>query len=88
MDTDPNMAILGDANPLFDGDAITSLLGEDVSQLNSGSHGKNKGQNVLYLSGRVVFTRSPNVGVEGDNIWQAGEQLLATLRGAPVGEMP
>lgn len=70
MRTDPNMAILGDANPLFDGDVVRELLGGTI---NSSAHGKRTGQNVLYISGRVIFARKPTVGVQGDNIWRAGD---------------
>ncbi len=39
---------------------------------NSSAHGDNAGQNVLYPDGRVLWRRTPNVGVNDDNIWQAG----------------
>ena len=78
LSVDPNMAILGDANPLFDGNAVRTLLGENLSQLNSQVHGKDAGQNVLYLSGRVLFAKAPTVGVAGDNIWQAGNLIRYT----------
>ncbi|UCG32491.1 MAG: hypothetical protein JSU68_12595 [Phycisphaerales bacterium] len=82
MEVDPNMAVLGDANPLFDYSAVRSILGENLNQLNSYAHGRGAGQNVLYLSGRVIFAKAPTVGVAGDNIWQAGN--LTDYTGAEV----
>ena len=82
MEVDPNMAVLGDANPLFDHSAIRALLGDKLNRLNSHVHGKGAGQNVLYLSGRVIFAKVPTVGVEGDNIWQAGD--LTSYSGTEV----
>jgi hypothetical protein len=72
MEVDPNMAVLSDANPLFDYSAVQSFLGQNLNQLNSCAHGRGAGQNVLYVSGRVIFAKAPTVGVAGDNIWQAG----------------
>ena len=68
--TDPNMVIVGDANPLFDTDVVQSLLGGPI---NSSVHGKAAGQNVLYVSGRVVFAKESTCGVQGDDIWRAGD---------------
>jgi len=78
LNVDPNMAVLGDANPLFEGNAVRALLGENLSRLNSQAHGKGAGQNVLYLSGRILFAKAPTVGVAGDNIWQAGNLIHYT----------
>ncbi|MFW6155179.1 MAG: hypothetical protein ACOC95_08185 [Planctomycetota bacterium] len=58
------MAILADCNPVF------ALGGVDPSLItaNSPNHG-GRGQAVLYLDGHVEWTRSSDVGVNGDNIW-------------------
>jgi hypothetical protein len=83
VNVDPNMVIVSDANPLFDGGVVRTLLGEKISRVNSRSHGNGAGQNVLYLSGRVLFAKAPTVGVAGDNIWQAGNLTTYTGTEAP-----
>jgi hypothetical protein len=82
MEADPNMAVLSDANPLFDHSAVRTLFRENLNELNSHAHGRGAGQNVLYVSGRVMFAKAPTVGVAGDNIWQAGD--LTDYTGAEV----
>lgn len=84
MEADPNMAVLSDANPLFDHSAVRTLLRENLNELNSHAHGRGAGQNVLYVSGRVMFAKAPTVGVAGDNIWQAGDLDPTAYTGAEV----
>lgn len=65
------LVIMSDDNPLFDrGMPLIEYLrqGRDAANRNSWAHG-GRGQNVLTLSGGVQWARSPNVGVNGDNIW-------------------
>ncbi len=62
-----NMAILADTTPLFrDGRFRPSY----VRALASQNH-RQTGQNVLYLTGRVIWADKPNVGVRGNNIFLA-----------------
>jgi hypothetical protein len=67
-----SLPVLGDNNPLFD-DGLPLLdlrrlgLGDPLSA-NSTSHG-GRGQNILTIDGRSIWANSPNVGVDGDNIW-------------------
>ena len=70
LKADPNMVIVGDANPLFDPDVVQELLGGPI---NSNVHGRAAGQNVLYVTGRVVFAKESTCGVQGDDIWRAGD---------------
>ena len=61
------MAILADANPLFDGGRFRrDRLGQGVSE----NH-RCTGQNVLYLSGAVRWFTHARAGVNGNNIWLA-----------------
>lgn len=76
-ESNPDLPVLADDNPAFDdGRPLLSLSQRlrlvDPTQANSRAHA-NRGQNILTLGGRVKWTTTPNVGVDGDNIW--------TLRG-------
>ena len=58
------MAILGDSNPVFvDGQFRPDRIGS------SSDNHRRAGQNVLYLSGRVAWQKTPDVGVGGNNIY-------------------
>jgi hypothetical protein len=68
---DPDLVMMADENPLFeDGVPIFEFLRSalDATQRNSAAHGR-KGQNVLSLGGHVRWATTPNVGLDGDNIW-------------------
>lgn len=67
--SDPRLAIVGDTNPYFDAAALR-LVGSYPA--NSLSHAGGAGQNVLHLGGAIEWTSEPTVGVDGDNIFQAG----------------
>ena len=59
------MAILADETPLFDGGRFRQdRLYARASENHGGS-----GQNVLYLAGNVRWVESPDVGVDGNNIF-------------------
>jgi hypothetical protein len=62
-----DLPYLADANPLFAGGRFNVAV--PVSS-NSSNHRRLDGQNVWRLSGHVVWSRTPNVGYDGDNIWQ------------------
>lgn len=70
--SDPETAILGDDNPLFeDGVPLIDALRQgvrDPALANSRSH-RGAGQNILTLDGRSLWATSPLAGVGGDNIW-------------------
>ncbi|MBK8915267.1 MAG: hypothetical protein IPM64_11845 [Phycisphaerales bacterium] len=76
--TPSDMPIVADDNPIFDrgrflmADIPTRLGLQQPWAVNSRTHA-GRGQNVLTLGGRVLWTTSPDVGIDGDNIW--------TLRG-------
>lgn len=63
---DPALPIMSDDNPLFDdGRFLTLRAGPSA---NSRAHG-GAGQNILTLGGRVIWSATPDCGVNGDNIW-------------------
>jgi hypothetical protein len=67
----PDLPIFADDTPLFaDGLPLLDLrrLGSDPAALNSRSHG-GRGQNILTLDGRSIWTTTPLAGVRGNNIW-------------------
>ncbi|MCG3136276.1 MAG: hypothetical protein HJJLKODD_00102 [Phycisphaerae bacterium] len=71
-DTHPQLVVYADANPLFD----DRVVWNDTPVLNSMTHQRPSGQNVLRWGGAVDWTQSPNVGVQNDNIWKVGQQRL------------
>lgn len=70
--SDPDLPIFADDTPLFaDGLPLLDLrrlAGGDPAAVNSRSHG-GRGQNILTLDGRSIWTTTPFVGVHGNNIW-------------------
>jgi hypothetical protein len=70
LQDNPDLPVFGDDNPLFDnGWPLFETLGPgDPSKANSRAHG-GAGQNVLTLDGNVKWFTSPEVGIDGDNIW-------------------
>jgi len=62
------LAVLGDRNPLFDGQG---RFRPDRSNARASDNHDNTGQNVLYLSGHVRWSETPEAGVNGNNIWVA-----------------
>jgi hypothetical protein len=70
---DPDLPILADDNPCFDDGRplfdIARRVGlHDPSKANSRAH-RGAGQNILTLDGRVIWTTTPDSGINGDNIW-------------------
>lgn len=63
------MAILADATPVFPGGVFRP---ERVHRAVSDNH-PDGGQNVLYLDWHVSWATDSHVGVNGDNIWLAGD---------------
>jgi type II secretory pathway pseudopilin PulG len=65
-----DMPIMGDNNPLFSGSTpVLSRLGiSHESESNSPAH-HGQGQNLLTLDGHVIWTTTPDCGVQRDNIW-------------------
>lgn len=74
------MVVIADRNPLFDGRASLHVnpfdnrdaLGKVV---NSVSHEEQRGQNVIYVGGNGGWYTNSNIGVDDDNIFQAGDLL-------------
>ena len=73
----PQMAIMADANPLF-GDGAAHQISPYHRDANSPDHDQEDGQNVLFADGSVLWTTSPNVGIDQDNIWTPAGQSDAT----------
>ncbi len=67
MDDAANLPYMADANPLFEGGQFNDAVSVSA---NSGNHAGGRGQNVWRLGGQVAWTVTPNVGYDGDNIWQ------------------
>lgn len=61
----PNMPIMADQTPLFEGGRLAQ---RDGRNMNSPNHGR-EGQNVLMMDGRVVWSNGPLAGIGADNIW-------------------
>jgi hypothetical protein len=72
---DPRMAWMADRNPLFDSRAAHRLYPFDDQWANSMAHGERAGQNVVYPTGQLGWYSQPNVGVNRDNIYQAGKLI-------------
>lgn len=84
---DPNLPIMADENPLFQDGVLVfdvrRLPWVDAASINSRAHG-GAGQNVLTLGGQVRWSRSPNAGVDGDNIWTLRGVTSYTGREGPL----
>lgn len=74
---DPRMALVADRNPFFAENALSLVTanahGEDV--INSPLHENGAGQNVLFVTGEARWVTRPDVGVDGDDIYRAGELM-------------
>ncbi|MFP4354716.1 MAG: hypothetical protein ACLFUJ_06285 [Phycisphaerae bacterium] len=75
------MGILADATPLFeDGRFVPERLHARTSR----NHGST-GQTVLYLNGATRWVESPDVGVDGNNIFQAEQTFEYNGDESPAG---
>jgi type II secretory pathway pseudopilin PulG len=63
------MVILADDTPLFENGRFRP---DRLHALGSGNH-QGRGQNVLYIPGNVRWVERPDVGVDGNNIYQAND---------------
>jgi hypothetical protein len=70
VEDNPELPVMSDQNPVF-GEGV-SLLNRiafrDRAELNSPSHA-GAGQNILILDGHVKWVKTPDAGIDGDNIW-------------------
>lgn len=85
-DSPAHMAIMADQTPLLQNDKLLHAF-KPLSQ--SPNHDRamvGKGQNILFLDGRVIWQQAPVVGLVRDNIWQAG--TLDTYTGTEVPTEP
>jgi hypothetical protein len=66
----PDLPVMSDQNPAFGEGAslISKLVFRDRAELNSPAH-EGTGQNILVLDGHVKWVKTPNAGIDGDNIW-------------------
>jgi hypothetical protein len=74
-DMDPQMIILADRNPFLDGRAVHQLSPFDDASGNSLSHEDGAGQNAIGADGVGGWFTQPNIGVDQDNIYRAGERV-------------
>jgi hypothetical protein len=65
---EPGTPVDGDMTPLLD--AQRQLLPPGRASVNSDSHGRSAGQNVLRIDLSVQFSRTPTVGLEHDDIYR------------------
>ncbi len=63
------LAVMADKTPLL---KANMQLPADIDKMLSPNHSAEGGQNILSLDGRVIWRKSPLLGVNKDNIWQAG----------------
>ncbi len=75
------MAILGDQTPLFD----HGRFREDRLNARASDNHRQRGQNVLYVSGHTLWADSPDVGVNGNNIFRAERVYRYSGVEAPAG---
>jgi hypothetical protein len=64
----PATPVMADLTPLVDENR--RLLPDGSARLNSNSHGPSRGQNVLSADISVRFSRTPNVGIDHDDIYR------------------
>ena len=74
------MVILADQSPVFKNGQFAP---EGVLASTSDNHGA-VGQNVLYLNPAVRWTNQPNVGIQNDNIFLAGDRTTYEGNEAPT----
>ena len=65
------MVLVADRNPLFDSRG-THRITLNRRTLNSITHENGAGQNAIYIHGAGGWFTSPTIGVDRDNIYQAG----------------
>ncbi len=79
---DPNLAVAADRSPWF------KSPGGDMTSVgktgNTIAHGR-KGQNVLFLDGRVTFETQASCGLDQDNIYTIS---MSPDKGSPLGAVP
>ncbi len=66
------MVLVADRNPFFDGQAVHQLNPYEDATANSLSHESGAGQNVVFIAGNGRWDTQPTIGVDQDNIYQAG----------------
>ncbi len=81
---DPGMVLIADRNPFFDGRAAHRISPYRGEVANSLSHEDGAGQNIVHVDGRGGWTSQPTVGVDQDNIYQAGRIIRYQGTEAPV----
>lgn len=65
---EPDMPLVADMNPMLDDDR--RLIGEGQIPENSRSHGGLNGQNVLRADMSAIWSATPRVGVDNDDIYR------------------
>jgi hypothetical protein len=65
---EPNAPLAADMTPLLD--PLHRIVSAAAVSLNSDSHGKSKGQNVIRTDLSARFFRTPRVGVDDDDIYR------------------
>lgn len=67
------IGLAGDHNPFFDARAAGLINPYDQASGNSFVHDNGAGQNVVFVSGCAGWFQRPTVGVDGDNVYRAGQ---------------
>jgi hypothetical protein len=81
---DEKMVLVADKNPFLDGRSVHQLS-PYRGDANSPLHEDGAGQNVIYVSGGGGWYTQPTIGVDQDNIYQAGQLSRYQGTEAPIG---
>ena len=79
------MVLGADRNPLFDSRAVSQRIDPYDDVGNSFAHDR-AGQNAVYIDGHGDWFTDPNIGVDRDNIYRAGELVHYEGTEEPVSE--
>lgn len=63
------LVIAADISPFFDTEGTGQIIQQEQTEPGNSLAHKNKGQNVLFNDGHVVFEKTPTVGIDDDNIY-------------------
>jgi len=74
--SEPGSPVCSDRNPHLD----TNVSAAPAARFNAAPH-QYEGQNVVFVDGHVEHPKTPNVGLDEDNIWEYGEGQVPSQEG-------